>query len=344
MFTENNTRLKCSRDQPYFSEPAIAEVTIRPFDAPKCRMGRYGVCLEFNGLPLSEATNLQQWKEYIESQVGKQVLSHEKDAAPIEMYRIEFIDTNPAVEGARATQFPVKRESLMEGRVLVTIDRTNRKIWAYAGVKEPGKFFSGLLTGPGARLFAGYEDPFSPRYLRDLLKRDIGSFAIEKIYLGKESPEFWSTIDRGALEAAKNQPTQVQSEAAFEGPRFEMYQVKFDLARYQMEYYTGGRSAAESKWIVLNPLRTSTEEFDRKKMVLVIDHGSKIIWLWIGSKSARVKTFIKARTTMSQAKATQLAAIGSQIGRNVSDYEYVAVEEGKEPEQFQRLLTQIKAT
>jgi hypothetical protein len=344
MFTENNTRLKCGRDQPYFSDPAIAEVTIRPIDGPKCRMGTYKACLEFNGVPDDYVINMQKWREYIENQVRKQILSHEKDAASIEMYRIEFIDTNPAVEGAKAVPLPIKRENVMEGRVLAVIDKPNKKVWVYAGVKEPGKFFTGFIAGPSARLFAGYEDPISPKYLRDLLKREIRSFAIEKMYLGKESSEFWSTIDRGALVAAKNEPRQVESEVTFEGPILEMYQIKFDLARYQREYYTGGRSASETKWIVLNPLRTSTEEFDRKKMVLVIDHGSKIVWLWIGSKSARVKTFIKARTTMSEARRIQLATIGSQIGRNVSDYEYMAVEEGKEPELFQRLLTQINAT
>jgi hypothetical protein len=289
--------------------------------------------------------NLQKWQEYIEKQVKRQILSHEKTSAPIEMYRVEFLDTNPAVEGAKATPFPVKRESVLEGRVLIVIDKPNKKVWAYAGVKEPGRFFSGLLTGPSARLFAGYEDPLSPRYLRDLLKRDIESFAIEKVYLGKENPEFWSVIDRGADEAAGSQPEQVERKAAFEGPRLEMYQIKFHTGRSYAEYYTGGRSESETKSITLDPLKTSTEEFDPKKMVLVIDHEKRIIWLWIGSKSVRLmKPFVKAGTTMSQARRQQLGIIGSRIGRTVLDYEYIAVEEGKEPQQFKQLLTQMKST
>lgn len=345
-FAENNTLLKCDRNQPMFSEPAIYSVTIRPQDSPKCRMGRlaFNPCGEFSFLSGEPLQSLQKWKEYIEKQLQDQILSHEKGAAPIETYRVEFLDKNPAVEGAIVTPYPLKRGSILEGRVLVIIDKPNKKVWAYAGVKEPGRFFSGLLTGPATRLFGGYEDPLSPRYLRDLLKRDIESFAIERIYLGNENLEFWSAIDRGALQAAKSQVKSVKPEAGFEGPRLEMYQIKFNLGRAQMEANTGGRSASETKWISLDPLKTSIEEFDSKKMVLVIDHETKIMWLWIGRKSARIKTFIKARTTMTEAKREQLAIVGSHIGKNISDYDYIAVEDGEEPEQFKQLLTQINTT
>jgi len=345
-FIENNALLKCGRNQLMFSEPAISSVTIRPQGCPKCRMGKLawnmcGECSFLSGEPLA---NLQKWKEYIEKQVQEQILSHEKDAAPIEMYRVEFLDKNPAVEGALVTLYPIKRESILEGRVLVMIDKPSKRVWVYAGVKEPGRFFSGLLMGPAARLFGGYEDPLSSRYLRDLLKRDIESFAIERIYLGEESPEFWSAIDGGALQVAKSQVIHMEPKATFEGPKLEMYQIKFNLGRAQVEANTGGRSSSETKWITLDPLKTSIEEFDSKKMVLVIDHETKIVWLWIGQKSARIKTFIKARTTMTEAKREQLATIGSQIGKDVSDYDYIAAEERKEPQQFEQVLAQIKAT
>jgi hypothetical protein len=344
VFTENNTHLKCNRGQPYFSEPEIAEVTIRPTNCPKCQMKRYNVCLEFNGLPISDVLNSQKWKEYIEKQVRKQIINHEKDAAPVEMYRIEFIDTNPAVEGARAVPFPITRENIMEGRVFALIDKTNRKIWTYAGVKEPGKLFTGLLTGPSARLFAGYEDPFSNKYLRDLLRRDVESFSIERVYLEKETSEFWEVIDRGTVEQAKHPAKQVESKPLIEGPRFEMFQMKFHIGKSYAEYYTGGRSENETKAITLEPLKASLEELDPKKLVLVIDHETRIVWLWIGSKSARLmKTFIKAGTTMSQSRRQQLGIIGSRISRNLQDYEYVAVEENKEPDQFRNLISQMKA-
>lgn len=346
-FAENNTLLKCGQNQPMFSEPAVSSVTIRPQDCPKCRMGRlaFNPCGEFSYLSGEPLQNLQKWREYIEKQLHNQILSHEKDATSIETYRVEFLDKNPAVEGAIVTPYPLKRGSILEGRVLVIIDKPNKKVWAYAGVKEPGRFFSGLLTGPAARLFGGYEDPLSPRYLRDLLKRDIESFVIERIYLGNENLEFWSAIDRGALQAAKSQVETVpEAEAGFEGPRLEMYQIKFNLGRAQIEANTGGRSASETNWISLDPLKTSIGEFDSKKMVLVIDHETKIMWLWIGRKSARIKTFIKARTTMTEAKKEQLAIVGSHIGKNISDYDYIAVEDGKEPEQFKQLLTQINTT
>jgi len=256
----------------------------------------------------------------------------------------EFIDTNPAVEGARAIPFPVKRESVMEGRVLAIVDKPNRKIWAYAGVKEPGRFFTGMLTGPNARLFAGYEDPLSPKYLQDLLKRNIESFVIERIYLGKETPEFWATIDRGSTSVVVESSTkQMETKPSIEGPRLEMYQMKFHVGRAYGEYYTGGRGESETKAIALEPLKTSLEEFNAKKTVLVIDHEAKVVWLWIGSKSARfMKPFIKAGTTMSQSRRQQLGIIGSRIGRDVSNYEYIAVEEEKEPEQFRNLIGQMR--
>lgn len=345
-FVENNTLLKCGRSQPMFSEPAISSVTIRPQDCPKCRMGRlaWNACSEFACLSGESLMTFQQWKEYVAKQVRKQILSHEKDVAPIEMYHVEFLDKNPAVEGAIVTPSPLKRESILEGRVLVMIDKPNKKVWAYSGVKEPGRFFSGFLMGPASRLFGGYEDPLSPKYLRDLLKRDIESFAIERIYLGKETPEFWSAVHRGELQAAKSQVGNVEPKATFEGPRLEMYRIKFNLGRAQIEANTGGRSASETKWITLDPLKTSLEEFDSKKMVLVVDHETRIMWLWIGKKSARIKTFIKAGTIMTEAKIEQLAIIGAQIGKNISDYDYIAAEEGKEPEQFKQLLTKIRAT
>lgn len=344
-FVENNTFLKCARNQLMFSEPAITSVTVRLQDCPKCRMGRHAwsTCQDYASLSGEPLMNLQKWKQHIEKQMKKQIVSHEKDAAPIEMYHVEFLDKNPAVEGAIVKPCQIKRENILEGRVLVTIDKPNKKVWAYTGVKEPGRFFSGLLMGPAARLFGGYEDPLNPRYLRDLLRRDIETFPIERIYSGNETPEFWLVVDRGARQATMTQVESVEPEAVFEGPKLEMYRIKFSIGRAQAEVNTGGRSPSDTKWITLDPLKTSKQEFDSKKMVIAIDHEAKIMWLWIGKRSALIKTFIRARATMANAKVEQLAIIGSQIGKDISDYDYIAVDEGKEPEKFRVFLTKIPA-
>lgn len=122
-----------------------------------------------------------------------------------------------------------------------------------------------------------------------------------------------------------------------------MYRIKFSIGRAQAEVNTGGRSPSDTKWITLDPLKTSKQEFDSKKMVIAIDHEAKIMWLWIGKRSALIKTFIRARATMANAKVEQLAIIGSQIGKDISDYDYIAVDEGKEPEKFRVFLTKIPA-
>jgi len=332
LFTENNTHLRCAANM--FAEPAISQVTIRPADAPKCKMCAYPpVCLELKQIPVNDIYTLQKWAEYMEKQVQKQIVSHEKDVAPIEMYRIEFVDTNPAVEGAKATPCPVKRESVLEGRVLVTIDKPNKKVWAYAGVKEPGRFFTGFLHGPSARLFAGIEDPFSPRYLRDLLKRDIESFAVEKVWLGKEPQEFWEVIDKGATEKIDETSKEVAGEPVLSGPRLEMYEMKYHMGRAYGEYYTGGKSDDQTKAITIEPLKTSAEELQPKRAIVVVDHQTRIVWFWVGSKSGRIMKFF-VKTSAKKARSI----IESRIGRNLENYEYLAVEEGKEPEQFMNLL------
>lgn len=332
--TQNNTHIRCRLKIPRFLEPAISEITIRPTGAGK---GVSGICAQASFISGDVLLNLQNWREYIEKIVEKQIENHEEEAAPIEMYRIEFAGTSTADAGVDATKIPVSRDSIISGRVTVTIDNANQKVWAHAETKKSG-FLAGFAKLMGG-IAGSMEDVFSARYLRDLLKRDIESLSVEKIWAGEEPQEFWQVLDKGATESHVEAPKQIVEQTKFEGPRIEMYQLKYHMGRAYGEYYTGGRSDSETKSITLEPLKNSIEELQSKRMVAVVDHQAKIVWHWMGGKSARLmKPFIKRIPSNSQSRRQHLGIIGSRIGRDIGNYDYVVIEEKKEPDQFKRLF------
>ena len=335
-FTQNNTHLKCGMNIPRYLEPSVTEATIRPTGAGK---GPSGICAQLKPIRDDETlTNRYEWRTYFENKLKKQIMDHEKIAKPIEMYRVESVGSSTADSGVNAVLVPISRDNILGGRTIVLIDKANKKVWVHAGRETP----KGLLTGM-LNILAGMagsmEDACSTRYLRDLLKRDIESFQIEKIWANEETPEFWATIDKGASEPIEVTPTEKAERPAFQGPKIEMYQLNYHIGRGYSEYYTGGRSASESKAITLEPLKTSSEEFDKKRTVVVVDHQDKIIWHWIGAKnSLLLKPFIKRIPSDSKSRNQHLATIGSRIGRPVDNYDYVVIEESKEPEKFKRLF------
>jgi hypothetical protein len=333
-FTQNNTHIRCRMKIPRFLEPATSEVTIRPTGAGK---GVSGICGQASFISGDALLNLQSWREYIEKIVEKQIENHEKEAAPVEMYRIEFVGASTADAGVNATRIPISRDSIIGGRITVTIDDANQKVWVHAATKKSG-FLTGLAKVVGG-IAGSMEDIFSPRYLRDLLKRDIESFSVEKIWAGEEPSEFLQVLDDGARQSSVKLEKQTEELPAFEGPRIEMYQLNYHMGRAYGEYYTGGRSDSETKSITLEPLKASIEELQSKRMVVVVDHQAKIVWHWMGDKSARLmKFFVRRIPSNSQSRRQHIGIIGSRIGRNIDDYDYVVVEEKKEPDQFKRLF------
>jgi hypothetical protein len=259
------------------------------------------------------------------------------EVAPIEMYRIESTGTSTADLGMNVFHMPVNRDNVVGGRRTVTVDAKTKKIWVHLGPKQSG-FASGLTKL--AVGFTGYlEDVFSPQYLRDSLKRDIESFAVQKIWGEEEPDEFWEVLDRGATEAPHKTLESAPAQPEFEGPRIELYELKYRLGRYYAEYYTGGRADSETKTISVEPLRTSLEELQTKRAVAALDHRTKTVWLWLGNKSSgTMKRFAKGAPRHDQLKRHILTIIGTRIAKNVDDYECVVAEESREPDQFKKLF------
>lgn len=343
-FTQNNTHLRCSAGIPRYTEPLIQDITLRPTGAGK---GVSGICGQMSDLSHSDSVTMTQWLTYFEEQTRKQIRSHEKSADAIEMYRIDLLGSNTYDIGAGAKRLAVNRDNLLKG-VAVVIDKTNEKVWIHFPMEESSqKGFGHQLLKSALAITGSIEDYYSPRFLRDLLKRDIESFEYKKTFLGTESPDFWSVIDEGATQPTSIQPESVEHRKPVQGPRFRMYRIKYNLGTAQVEGYTGGKSTSETKWITLDPLKTSVEEFDPKKMIIVIDHENQLVWLWVGKRSALVKSFVLARARAGGAQRHQLAIIGSQIGENLSSYDFIGVEDGKhtrENEQFDQVLAQIRNT
>ena len=206
--TQNNTRLICANERALpkrYSEPLIHDVTIRPSGTG---MGRLGVCFGLSSL-ITRSTdalmNMAEWQNYFEEQTKRQIESHEKVAASVEMYRIDFLGSSTQEFGARVIQLPVNRESLQDG-IVVVIERARKKrVWIHFSREKQfaiarGDFFiKFFMTEASVNAGGGYmEDCFSPRFLRDALKRDVESFAFDKINEGSESSIFWSVINKAA--------------------------------------------------------------------------------------------------------------------------------------------------
>ena len=335
-FTQNGTHLKCRMGIPRFWEPAISDVTIRPTGSGK---GVSGLCAQSSSVSVgssvfSERANL---REHIENLVKKQIKNHEMEAAPIEMYRLESTGTSTADLGMNVFHMPVNRDNVVGGRQTVTVDAKTKKIWVHLGPKQSG--FASRLIKLGVGLTGYLEDMFSPQYLRDSLKRDIETFAIQKIWGEEEPAEFWQVLDRGAKEAPHETLESASAQPELAGPRIELYELKYRLGRFYAEYYTGGRADSETKTMSAEPLRTSLEELQTKRAVAALDHQTKTVWLWLGKKSSgTMKRVAKGAPRHNQLKTHILTIIGTRIAKNVDDYECVVVEERKEPDQFKKLF------
>lgn len=339
-FTQNNTHVKCELNVPRYQEPAISEITVRPEGSGKGGLGGLvaDICYKISILKV----NLQNWLVYIENRVAKQIENHEKDAAQIETYRIEFIGGDVMAmgqgldrSGAKAYQTPVNRDSMLTSGTTVTIDKTYMKVWVRA--PKPSGIVKGVSKFMGAIAGSIEKDPLNLRYLRDLLKRDIESFDLEKIQIGQEPQEFWEVIDRGATLPVAIKPKEVVEQPPITGSKIEVYEINYHLGRTYLEIYTGGRSESETKTISLQPLKTSAEELQPKRKVVVVDHQSKVVWQWIGSK-VLWKSGYQSVASDSNNRRRHLTFIGSHIGRNIDDYDYRIIEEKREPEQFKKLL------
>jgi hypothetical protein len=253
------------------------------------------------------------------------------------MYRIEFAGTDTADFGMNVFRMPVNRDNVVGGRRTITVDARKKRIWVNLGLKSSGFLsgFSKLAVG-----FAGYlEDVFSPQYLSDALKRDIGSYAVDKIWAGEEPEDFWNVLDRGAKEVPTETFESAFSQPEVKGPRIEMFELKYSLGRYYAEFYTGGRADSETKTISMEPLKTSLEELQTKRAVSVLDHQTKTVWLWLGNKcSGTMKRYAKGAPRHDKLKSYVLTVIGTRIAKNIDDYECVVAEEKKEPDQFKKLF------
>jgi hypothetical protein len=337
-FTQNNTHVKCGLNVPRYREPAISEITIRPIGSGK---GINSKCMQLSAPSDTRMMNLLEWKNHIEYRVSKQIENHEKEAAPIEMYRIEFfggmvtaMGQGLADSGAKAAPLPVSRDSTVGGRTTVTIDRTDMTAWIHAPKPDKvsrgvGKFF-GTIAG-------SLEDPLTTAYLRDLLKRDIESFNFEKIYAGEEPQKFWEAIERGAAQIPDGAKEESTGQPLLAGPMIEMYKFDYHLGRAYFEIYTGGRSATTTKTWSLEPLKTSRDEFQPDRRVVVVDHQNKIVWQWLGKK-VKWKSGDKNLASHAEGLERYLDFIRSHIGKKLEGYSYMAIEENKEPEQFKRLF------
>lgn len=141
-FTQNGAHLRCRMGIPRFWEPAISDVTIRPTGSGK---GVSSICgqssrISFGSNAFSERANLQT---HIENMVKKQIENHEKEAAPIEMYRIEFAGEGSADFGMNVFRMPVNRDNVVGGRRTITVDARKKRIWVNLGLKSSG-FLSGF--------------------------------------------------------------------------------------------------------------------------------------------------------------------------------------------------------
>jgi hypothetical protein len=335
-FTQYNTHVRCGLGVPRYQEPAISDITIRPIGSGK---GVSSKCYKLSEASGETLINLMNWKAYIENRVVKQIENHEKTAEPIEMYRIAFIGGTATMmgqgldsSGAKAVSVTPNRDSVLEGGATVVVDKTRRNLWVHTPkdrvARGVGKFF-GTIAG-------SIEDPLSPRYLRDLLKRDIESFTLEKIYAGEEPQEFWEAINRGVAQVS-GETKKETTQPVTDGPKIEVYQIDYHLGRAYFEIYTGGRSDTDTKTMSLQPLKTSRDEFQPNRKIVVVDHCNKIVWQWLGEK-VRWKSGYKNLPSQAEGLRRHLRFIGSHIGKNLEDYSYMVIEENKEPEQFKRLF------
>ena len=146
-------------------------ITIRPSDFAKCKMGASARDVELISAMyctrwMSPSENHFELSGKIESRIKRQIDLHEKKSKPVEMYRIEFTGFGATDDDASATEIAVDRANVLEGKATVIVDKVTRKVWAHSGIKEPGRWFTGMLRGLSKRLLAGLEDPLSTYYLR----------------------------------------------------------------------------------------------------------------------------------------------------------------------------------
>jgi len=336
-FTQYNTHVRCGLNVPRYQEPAISDITVRPIGSGK---GISSKCAQISSPSQETLMNLERWRNYIEERVAKQIENHEKVAKPVEMHRVAFIGGTATMmgqgldfSGAKAVSVTANRDNVLGGGATVVVDKTRRNLWVHTTkdrvARGVGKFF-GTVAG-------SIEDPLSSRYLRDLLKRDVESFTLEKIYSGEEPQEFWEAIERGAARLPDETKKETMTQPVIEGPKIEVYQIDYHLGRAYFEIYTGGRSDTNTKTMSLQPLKTSRDEFQPNRKIIVIDHHNKIVWQWLGDK-VRWKSGYKSLPSQAEGLKRHLRFIGSHIGENLEDYSYMVIEEKNEPEQFKRIF------
>lgn len=173
-----------------FKNPSVSEVTIRPEGSAS---GIAATCAHFRKAPDNELSSWRiPWLEHIKKNVAKQVEEHEKEAAPTELYVLEFKHSRPVkgalyqIFGVQAKVLPLKRSSLSEKKnPLVIVDKSKKKVWVRAP-KVPLEGFGAALGKVSGQLDFAY----STAFLRDLLKRDITSFSLETFTAGQEPAEF----------------------------------------------------------------------------------------------------------------------------------------------------------
>lgn len=173
-----------------FKNPSVSEVTIRPAGSAS---GIAAICAHFRKAPDNELSSWRiPWLEHVKKNIEKQILEHEKEAAPVELYVLEFKHSRPIkgalyqIFGVQAKLLPLKRSSLSEKKnPLVMVDKNKKKVW----IRTPKVPLEGLGAALG-KVSGQLDFAYSAIFLRDLLKRDIASFTLETFTTGQEPAEF----------------------------------------------------------------------------------------------------------------------------------------------------------
>jgi len=173
-----------------FKTPSVSEVTIRREGSAS---GIAAACAHFRKAPDNELSGWRvPWLEHVKKNIEKQIEEHEKEAAPTELYVLEFKQSRPIkgalyqIFGVQAKALPLKQSSLSEKKnALVMIDKGKKKVWVRTP-KVPLEGFGAALGKVSGQLDFAY----STTFLRDLLKKDIASFSLETFTAGQEPAEF----------------------------------------------------------------------------------------------------------------------------------------------------------
>jgi len=200
---DNSKRFKCNpqfrganaHPPVRFKNPQASEVTIRLGGSAS---GIAASCSHFRGADSNELSAWRiPWLEYIKKNIAQQVETHEKEAGDVELYLLEFKQSRPIkgelyqIFGALAKPMPLKRDALSEKKnPLVLVDRPNRKVL----IRHPKVMLEGFGSAVG-KVSGRLDFAYSTVFLKDLLKRDIGSFKLEVFKAGEEPEDFKHYLD-----------------------------------------------------------------------------------------------------------------------------------------------------